>query len=63
MVDKLLQQKLNLVILLDAGEKMNSLVRGTFPPIAHLNMAKHAVKRLVKELAFVDRVSSSPSST
>ena len=62
MVDKLLQQKLNLVVLLDAGEKMNSPVPGKFPPIAHLKMATHAVKRLVKELAFVDRVSSSNSS-
>ena len=56
MVDKLLQQKLNLVILLDASEKMNSAVRVVFPPVQHLAMAKHAVRRIVKELAFVDRV-------
>nr|KAG5689928.1 hypothetical protein BaRGS_015616 [Batillaria attramentaria] len=56
-VDKLLQDKLNLVILMDAGAGMNSYTPGgpPSPPVTHWNMATAAASRIVHELAATDK--------
>ncbi|XP_025107155.1 uncharacterized protein LOC112571945 isoform X2 [Pomacea canaliculata] len=59
MMEKVLQQRLNLVLLLDAGNHMlhTAVSSSDQAPVQHWLMAKEAAKRVVNELVAMDRVS------
>lgn len=58
MMEKVLQQRLNLVLLLDAGNHMlhTTVSSNGQAPVQHWLMAKEAAKRVVNELVATDRV-------